>query len=425
MLDARHMRSPQTSHMNDALANFIDFAEAWLCYPYCTQDELLWDINADDQINLIDWAAADANDLSGAFLTNGCYLLTDFRNSVIGKVNPDGGVDEISYDAWGTPYVSQGVDLEGLSILWNGYYFDNETGNYFLRNRYYSPPERRFLTQDPHGVNPDENWNNPFSIKDQYDDGCGLRVYAQGDPLNNRDDWGLWKYALPVAQRTKEGRTFVIANDVWEMKYNIKGLAQLVRLNEEQFDDWGKRAIREVNGIKKCGAMVANTAYVDKGDVSGALLGPIQTERINWLNLLISKELNDIEKHFQTLGYHTVRSNNVSRENMSAHLSNSNIIAWAFGGHGNRGVLVLPEENTYSAHDAENAIHHKLAEIILYACEAGHREPVEIRRGILSRWHNIKSKYGRLVAPESTFRAINTDWEDLQIDKKMKQECST
>jgi len=254
-----YMRSPQTSAMNNALANFIDFAEAWLCCPDCTTEQLVWDVNVDGQINWIDWAAADANDFVGTFATNGWYLLTDFRNSVIGKVNPDGGVDEISYDAWGMPYVAQGTDLEGLSVLWNGYYFDGETGNYYLRNRYYSPLERRFLTEDPHGINPDENWNNTFGIQRQYADGYGVQVYAQGDPVNDRDDWGLWKYAFPVAQRMKEGRTFVIANDVWEMKYNIKGLAQLVRLNEEQFDDWGKRAIREVNGIKKCGALVPNT----------------------------------------------------------------------------------------------------------------------------------------------------------------------
>ena len=294
-----YMRSPQTSEMNDALANFIDFAEAWLCYPYCTQDELLWDVNADDQINLIDWAAADANDLSGAFLTNGYYLLTDFRNSVIGKVNPDGGVDEVFYDAWGTPYVSQGVDLEGLSTLWNGYYYDYETGNYYLRNRYYSPLERRFLTEDPHGINPDENWNNPFDIQRQYSDGCGLQVYAQGDPVNNRDAWGLWKYALPVAQRTKEGRTFVIANDVWEMKYNIKGLAQLVRLNEEQFDDWGKRAIHTpFFSIRKCGAWVANTAYVDGGDI-GLYRSPIP-------NIFLQTEMENIQNHYLGQGYATI-----------------------------------------------------------------------------------------------------------------------
>ncbi|MGI6124240.1 MAG: hypothetical protein ACOYIG_08660 [Acetivibrionales bacterium] len=191
-----YMRSPQTSEMNAALGNFVNFAEAWLCCPDCTTEQLVWDVNADGQINWIDWAAADANDFVGTFATNGCYLLTDFRNSVVGKVNPDGGVDEISYDAWGTPSISPGGDLEGLSILWNGCYYDDETGNYYLRNRYYSTLERRFLTEDPHGVNPDENWNNPFSIKDQYDDGYGLQIYAQGDPVNGWDGWGLASYAL-------------------------------------------------------------------------------------------------------------------------------------------------------------------------------------------------------------------------------------
>ena len=42
--------------------------------------------NDDDQINFIDWCAAvDANSFEGAFTTNGRYLLTDFRNSVIGN----------------------------------------------------------------------------------------------------------------------------------------------------------------------------------------------------------------------------------------------------------------------------------------------------------------------------------------------------
>lgn len=187
-----YMQFPRTTEMNDALENFIAFAEAWLCDPNCTQDDLLWDTNDDDQINLIDWAAAvDANDFAGAFTVNGRYLLTDFRNSVIGKVNLDSSVDEIAYTAFGEPVISQGTDLEGLSILWNGYYFDDETGNYYLRNRYYSPQERRFITEDPHGVNPDENWDNPFGVWKQYQDGFGLKVYAQGDPVNNKDAWGL------------------------------------------------------------------------------------------------------------------------------------------------------------------------------------------------------------------------------------------
>ncbi len=54
--------------MGKTLNNFISFVTAWLCYPGCTQQELLWDVNADSQIDFIDWAGGvDANDFAGAF----------------------------------------------------------------------------------------------------------------------------------------------------------------------------------------------------------------------------------------------------------------------------------------------------------------------------------------------------------------------
>lgn len=397
-----YMRFPQTSEMNDALDNFVNFVDAWLCYPDCTQDDLQWDSNADNQINLIDWVA-DANDFAGAFVTNGRYLLTDFRNSVIGKVNLDGSVDEISYNAWGTPYVMQGTDIEGLSILWNGYFYDYETGDYYLRNRYYSPLERRFLTDDPHGINPDGTWSNGFDIQRQYSDGYGLQVYAQGDPVNNRDDWGLWQYALQPAQRSKETKTFVVADGVWEMKYNIKGLAQLIRLNEEEFDNWGKRALHKVNGIKKCGAWVPNTAYVNKGDVS-AVFGP--KGGITFVNLWVTLELNDIERHFEGLGYRVQRDNSVTYNSAISQFSSENIIAWSFGGHGFEGSLFTTDESTISDHDAKRNLKYKLAEVILLSCQAGYN----------GSWKNIISKYGTLRASELSINAAFTDWEDLPTE---------
>ena len=185
-----YMQIPQTTEMNDAFDNFIGFIEAWLCNPYCDSNDLAWDYDDNNDINFTDWAmAVDANDFDGAFTTNGRYILTDFRNSVIGVVGLDGSVTKIGYSAFGTP--SYTGDLDGLSVLWNGYYFVDETGNYYLRNRYYSPLERRFLTDDPRGINPDGNWNNSFAPIIQLADGCGLGVYAQGDPVNGRDDWGL------------------------------------------------------------------------------------------------------------------------------------------------------------------------------------------------------------------------------------------
>ena len=182
--EALALQQPRTAAMNTAFDSLISFAEAWLCDPNCPQGLLVWDTTDDDYINYLDYSGNIAT-FEGAFSSNILYLLTDKDRSVIATSSGA----EISYNAWGEPSYTGNID--GLSVLWNGYYFDGETGNYYLKNRYYSPIERQFLTEDPHGTIPDENWNNPFGITNQYTDGYGLQVYAGFNPVNNRDDWGL------------------------------------------------------------------------------------------------------------------------------------------------------------------------------------------------------------------------------------------
>jgi RHS repeat-associated protein len=179
------------SSSGEDLDDFIDFCNSWLCAPYCDSNDLVWDYDNNNNINFIDWAyhSADMNDVViTPYQINGKYILTDFHNSVVG-ISDGSSIVEIAYNAWGVP--SYTGDLDGLNILWNGYYSDEETGNYYLRNRYYSPLERKFVTQDPRGINPDGNWNNPLDVLSQSKDGVALDVYCQSDPVNGRDDWGL------------------------------------------------------------------------------------------------------------------------------------------------------------------------------------------------------------------------------------------
>jgi len=190
-----YMQLPKTTTSNQDAEDLIDFLDAWLCNPDCTQDNLYWDFDDNNQINFVDWAGY-CDDFAEAFRDNGRYVLTDFRGSVVGMTDSNGVFIEISYNAWGTP--SYTGDLEGLNVLWNGYYYDAETENYYLRNRYYSPLERRFITEDPRGINPDGNWDNPFDAILQYSDGFGLQVYCQGDSINNKDPYGLESCGLFV-----------------------------------------------------------------------------------------------------------------------------------------------------------------------------------------------------------------------------------
>jgi RHS repeat-associated protein len=70
--------------------------------------------------------------------------------------------------------VEKDIDLNDTNpFRYCAEYFDNETGNIYLRNRYYSPNSQRFLTQDP--INSGTNWysfvdNNPIN----YTDSLGL-----------------------------------------------------------------------------------------------------------------------------------------------------------------------------------------------------------------------------------------------------------
>jgi RHS repeat-associated protein len=151
----------------------------------------VWLTSGDSQVDFYDFVD-NGDTFEGMYDINANYLLTDYKGSVIAISDEYGDTDEIAYNAWGQVSPASALnDINGLSILWNGYYYDHETGNYYLKNRYYSPVERGFVTEDPHGVNPDGNWNNPFYPIRQLDDGAGLQVFAGHDPVNGRDDWGL------------------------------------------------------------------------------------------------------------------------------------------------------------------------------------------------------------------------------------------
>lgn len=189
------VQQPRTSAQNTAFDDLMSFADAWLCDPNCPQELLVWNTVQDDVVNLYDYVD-NMDSFAGAFNPNNLYCVTDKNNSVVGIIGSD-NTTWIDYTAWGEPVLAQGDTLQGVSVLWNGYYYDSETDNYYLRNRYYSPVERRFLTDDPHGINPDGNWNNPFAIATQFDDGVGLQVYANFDPLNKTDRWGLFYDPTP------------------------------------------------------------------------------------------------------------------------------------------------------------------------------------------------------------------------------------
>ena len=89
-----------------------------------------------------------------------------------------------TYDAWGNPSMRQAFETTNTSdeelaltylitnqLTYRGYYYDFETGLYYLQSRYYSPTWRRFLNADQH-------FDTGSSIL-----GTNMYIYCDNNPI--------------------------------------------------------------------------------------------------------------------------------------------------------------------------------------------------------------------------------------------------
>ena len=85
---------------------------------------------------------------AGITLTIYFYVL-NLQGDVVKLVNADGTVvASYEYDAWGNLLSKSGAMANKNPLRYRGYYYDAETGYYYLQSRYYDPANRRFINAD-------------------------------------------------------------------------------------------------------------------------------------------------------------------------------------------------------------------------------------------------------------------------------------
>ena len=104
------------------------------------------------------------------------WYVHNLQGDIVAIVDGSGNqVVEYTYDAWGSPLSKTGSLATTLGTLnpfrYMGYVYDEETGLYYLRSRYYNPVWGRFISTD---VSPivqigvfvrnlyEYCWNNPI-----------------------------------------------------------------------------------------------------------------------------------------------------------------------------------------------------------------------------------------------------------------------
>lgn len=77
------------------------------------------------------------------------YYVLNLQGDVVKLVDGGGtSVASYAYDAWGNILSSSGSKAEINPLRYRGYYYDTETGFYYVSSRYYDPEIGRFISPD-------------------------------------------------------------------------------------------------------------------------------------------------------------------------------------------------------------------------------------------------------------------------------------
>ena len=122
------------------------------------------------------------------------FYIKNQMGDVIGIINYDGDIiADYCYDDFGGIYAvdkpntntsTENTIADTNPMLYRGYYYDYESGYYYLQSRYYDPAISRFISAD----SPDMM----FTVKDEAYGGANSYSYCCNDPVNNYDPDGCY-----------------------------------------------------------------------------------------------------------------------------------------------------------------------------------------------------------------------------------------
>ena len=111
-------------------------------------------------------------------------------------IGTDGSIAaSYTYDAWGNILSSSGTMAEKNPLRYRGYYYDSETGYYYLQSRYYDPTNRRFINADV------------YTSTGQGFTGTNGFAYCNNNPVRYEDDCGSLPTVFINTVRADTGAT--------------------------------------------------------------------------------------------------------------------------------------------------------------------------------------------------------------------------
>ena len=153
----------------------------------------------------------------------GIYIFTkNLQGDIINVVNAFSGETAASYvyDSWGRVISSSGTLADINPIRYRGYYYDTETGLYYVSSRYYDPEIGRFISPDTTDI----LTATPNALTDK-----NLYAYCDNNPIMREDKGGqFWNLVIGAVIGAVVGVVGQVISDV------VTSIAN----NELTFSNW-------------------------------------------------------------------------------------------------------------------------------------------------------------------------------------------
>ncbi len=219
------------------------------------------------------------------------------QNDIVGLIDSIGKrVVYYKYDSWGRAVNISGTMAATVGqknpFRYRGYYFDAESGMYYLQSRYYDLEIRRFISADDVNV---------LNVQDNLYD-KNLYIYCENNPIVRKDSNGkLWITAVAVGIATQ------YVGDV---------IGNVIE---------GKKGIDILRPSSSIGEYVAAgvTALIPGSGLGGAFVRNIAAEEIVRIERRIKGEENNIGKSIVKVAFGAAIDSSVEiiTESISKHIS--------------------------------------------------------------------------------------------------------
>ena len=215
------------------------------------------------------------------------YFVCNWRGDVIQIYNTAGElVSTYDYDAWGNVTAHEtDKDTYGITninpIRYRGYYYDTETGMYYVNSRYYDPAVKRFVNSD----NSILSSASPQALTDK-----NLFAYCDNNPVTRTDGEGtIWHIVVGA-----------VIGGIINSTTDIHGIVNAYKSGGNTTQAWLHFGISFATGAVSGGLSMTGVGAVASAGINAALSGGGE-----FLNQVVDHHFDETKIDYTSIAYET------------------------------------------------------------------------------------------------------------------------